>query len=47
MRDFRLEGSATGTGINWFLVDENYIPTLGLEVVEGSNFQQNMASNLE
>ncbi len=47
MRDFRVEGAATGMGINWFLIDENYIPTLGLEVVEGRNFQENMASNRE
>ena len=47
MRDFRLEGTTSGIGINWFLIDENYIPTLGLEMVEGRNFQQDMTSNGE
>ncbi|MEP6737444.1 MAG: ABC transporter permease [Chryseolinea sp.] len=45
MRDFREPGEAKGTGINLFLVDENYIQTLGLTLVSGSQFTYNQQSN--
>jgi putative ABC transport system permease protein len=45
MRDFRLPGDLTGVGINWFLIDENYIATLGLSLERGRNFSTETASN--
>jgi putative ABC transport system permease protein len=45
MRDFRLPTEPSGVGINIFLADENYIPTLGIEVLEGSGFSASVPQN--
>ncbi|MEJ7646725.1 MAG: ABC transporter permease [Chryseolinea sp.] len=37
-RDFRRAGDQSGFGMNLFLADENYVSTLGLSLVRGSNF---------
>ncbi|MEL7248466.1 MAG: ABC transporter permease [Bacteroidota bacterium] len=39
MRDFRAEGLDDGTGINWILADDSFLPTLDVEMVDGRNFQ--------
>lgn len=47
MRDFRVEGASTGQGMQWFRVDQDYISSLGLEVVDGRAFQEERASDHE
>lgn len=39
MRNFRPEGQEDGTGINWVLADDTFLPTLDMEIIEGRNFQ--------
>ena len=39
MRNFRAEGMDDGTGINWILADDSFLPTLDVELLEGRNFQ--------
>ncbi|WP_176955853.1 ABC transporter permease [Catalinimonas alkaloidigena] len=40
VRDFRPEGGAEGQGLQWFLVDDAYLGTLGLELADGHNFRR-------
>ncbi len=47
VRDFRKEGASSGQGIPWFLVDEDYLKTLQLTLVQGRNFRQDMASDAQ
>lgn len=42
MRDFREEGADKGMGINWITIDENYVETIGLEMLEGRGFRRDM-----
>lgn len=39
MRNFRAEGKDDGTGLNWILADDTFLPTLGMELKAGRNFQ--------
>ncbi len=45
MRDFRVAGTSSGQGVQWFLIDSDYIATLGLEVIAGRGFQEDIASD--
>ena len=45
MRDFRRAGDQSGMGMNMFLTDENYISTLGLTLLRGSNFSDSEISD--
>ena len=45
MRDIRVEGSDQSRGMNWFYIDPDYVATLGLQVVEGREFQRDRASD--
>ena len=45
MRDFREETAEQGTGFNWFLVDDSFIPTLQLEMALGRNFDEAILSD--
>jgi len=45
MRDFRLEGATDGQGINWYQIDEDYLPTMGMEIVAGRNFSNEIAAD--
>ena len=45
MRDFRAEGATSGQGMQWFLIDPDYIATLGLEVIAGRGFREDIASD--
>ncbi|MEO0334481.1 MAG: FtsX-like permease family protein [Bacteroidota bacterium] len=47
MRDIRPEGSSGGQGMQWFLIDPDYVATLGLEVIAGRGFQEDRASDRE
>ncbi|MEO0333006.1 MAG: ABC transporter permease, partial [Bacteroidota bacterium] len=47
MRDIRPEGSSGGQGMQWFLIDPDYVATLGLEVIDGRGFQEDRASDRE
>ncbi len=47
MRDFRELGSSNGLGIGWMLVDEDYMSTLDMQLVQGSNFRKQVTSDLE
>lgn len=38
MRNFRAEGIEEGTGLNWILADDSFLPTLDLELLQGENF---------
>lgn len=45
-RDFSFAGSSQkGMGINWYQIDEQYLPTMGMELLEGRNFSKNIASD--
>lgn len=45
-RDFTVEGANTkGQGINWYQMDENYLETMGMELVAGRNFSTTIASD--
>eukprot|EP00903_Cladosiphon_okamuranus_P000652 g650.t1 len=39
MRNFRAEGKDDGIGLNWILADDTFLPTLGMELKAGRNFQ--------
>lgn len=39
VRDFTVEGSTGSMGIRWFEVDEDFVPTMDMEIVEGRNFR--------
>ncbi len=39
MRNFRPEGQEDGTGLNWILADDSFLPTLDVEMIAGRNFQ--------
>ncbi|WP_277484855.1 ABC transporter permease [Catalinimonas alkaloidigena] len=45
MRDFREEGAASGQGMQWFLIDQDYISTLELEVIAGRAFRVDRISD--
>lgn len=45
MRDIRVEGASGGQGMQWVLVDQDYISTLGLEVVAGRGFREDLTSD--
>ena len=45
MRDIREEGASRGQGMSWFLIDSDYVATLGLEIVAGRGFQEDIASD--
>ncbi len=45
MRDFRVEGSSSGQGMQWLLADQDYITTLGLEMVAGRGFREDITSD--
>ncbi|MGB3588320.1 MAG: ABC transporter permease [Tunicatimonas sp.] len=45
MRDIRSEGASGGQGMQWFLIDPDYINTLGMELVAGRGFQESRASD--
>ncbi|WKN32640.1 ABC transporter permease [Porifericola rhodea] len=45
MRDFRQEGADNGQGMQWFLVDPDYISTMGMEVIAGRNFKEELSSD--
>jgi putative ABC transport system permease protein len=44
MRDFRRGPDDSGLGMNMFLTDENYVATLGLSLIAGSNFSSTEVS---
>ena len=45
MRDFRTEGATGGQSMPWLLIDPDYVTTLGLEIVAGRNFREDVASD--
>ena len=45
IRDLQVEGSSGGDGMPWLLVDPDYVPTLGLEIIAGRNFREDVASD--
>ncbi|MEM9829178.1 MAG: ABC transporter permease [Bacteroidota bacterium] len=47
VRDIHLEGTDHGDGMQWLLIDPDYVTTLGLELVAGRNFEQGRASDRE
>jgi len=45
VRDFRLEGQSSGQGIGWHQIDEDYLPTMGIELLAGRNFSNEIAAD--
>ena len=45
-RDFSTPGNSNkGMGINWYQIDDTYLPTMGMELLAGRNFSKNIASD--
>ncbi|MBO3700664.1 ABC transporter permease [Roseivirga sp. E12] len=44
-RDFTLEGSSLSTGLTWFEVDESFLQTMEVELLEGRGFDPLIASD--
>lgn len=47
IRDFQVEGTNRGDGMQWNRIDEDYIATLKLEVIAGKSFQDDMSSDYD
>ncbi|MFN7116269.1 MAG: ABC transporter permease [Saprospiraceae bacterium] len=45
VRDFRLENTMKGQGVNWYQIDEDYLPTMDMQLLAGRNFSSKIASD--